>query len=179
MDDCRLWKLHLWSIVTALAEIRILIDSAGNETWYFGDLFGVVTEDEREASGEGGGRLQCWEMEFRNVIAICKPESASDLVGCGSFAQFSDILVEGRRKGAFQELHIRKDECLFQVKAYSYDVCSILNGEFPAFLLRKLLVVEELLVICQHDDKRNIEDILEVSDYLVSFESANVPSIHT
>lgn len=48
MDYCRFLQVEPWSVVTALAEIRVLVNGTRNETGNFGNGFGVRAENEGE-----------------------------------------------------------------------------------------------------------------------------------
>lgn len=61
---------HLMSVVTALAEVRILINSTGNQTGNFCNLFSVSTEDKWKGCGERGRGLHGWEGKFGDIVAV-------------------------------------------------------------------------------------------------------------
>ena len=52
MDESGLLVLHLLGVLAALPEVRVLVDGAGDQTWYGGGLFWVRPEDVGEACGE-------------------------------------------------------------------------------------------------------------------------------
>ena len=76
MDDSRLDETHFWCIVTTLPKIRILIDSARDQTRDFGDLFEIGPEDKRKACGECRSRLHGWESKLGDVITASLSHSA-------------------------------------------------------------------------------------------------------
>lgn len=55
MDDGRFHQANARSNVTALAEVRVLIDGTGNQARDLGNFLGIVAEDKGEACGKGGG----------------------------------------------------------------------------------------------------------------------------
>lgn len=76
MDDGRFDVAHARRDVAALAEVRVLVDGAGDEAGDFGHFFGIGAEDEGEACGEGGGGLHGREGEFGNVVAAHSQSSS-------------------------------------------------------------------------------------------------------
>ena len=68
MYECRFDIAELPCVVAALAEIRVLVYSAGNETGDLGNTLLVGAEDEGKGSGEGGGGLHGWEGKLSNVV---------------------------------------------------------------------------------------------------------------
>ena len=52
MDNCWFDEVESWSIITALAEVGVLIYCAGYKAWDLGDGFGIGAEDEGEGCGE-------------------------------------------------------------------------------------------------------------------------------
>ena len=56
---------------------------------------------------------------------------------------------------------IAKQKGLLDIKAKRNDIASIFHGEIQRGLESKLLIEEGLLVIRQHEHKRNIEDLLQ------------------
>lgn len=69
MDDGGLQIAHFGRIVSALAEIRVLIYGAWDKTRDFGNLFCLCAEDERKTGGESSRRLHGWKVEFSDVVA--------------------------------------------------------------------------------------------------------------
>ena len=69
MYECRLDISEGPGMVTALAEIRVLIYGAGDQAGYFGGFFGVRAYVDGEGGGECGGGLHSWKEEFGDVVA--------------------------------------------------------------------------------------------------------------
>lgn len=57
-------------------------------------------------------------------------------------------------------LQVAEDEGFFDIKAYAYDILTILTRKTKNLFDRKVVFEEEFLIIRQHDNKRNIENIL-------------------
>ena len=76
-------------VISALTEIGVLIDGAGDQTGDFGGNFGVETEDEGEGGSEGRGGLHGWEEEFGNVVAMGRKRWVNS---------FEVMIVDGEEK---------------------------------------------------------------------------------
>ena len=152
MDDCGLDVPDARGVVAALAEIRVLIDSAGDQTGDLCDFLWIGAEDEGEAGGEGGCGLRCWEGELGDVVCVVEAKGSLDLIICGTLAHFADVGVESGGEAGVDELGIGEDEGFLGVEADGDNVEGVLHGEAVGFFLGELGGVEEFFVIGKHDD---------------------------
>ena len=163
MDDCWLDVPDARGVVAALAEIGVLVDGAGDQTWDLCDFLWVGAEDEGEGCGEGGCGLHRRECEFGDVVGVVEAKGSFDLVVCGALAHFADVGVEGSGEAGVDELGVGEDEGFLGVEADGDDVEGVLHGEAVGFFLGELGGVEEFFVIGEHYDQGDVEDFLEVS----------------
>lgn len=112
MNQCRLLVLHLLGMLTALAEVWVLVDGARNQAGDGGDLLSVGTEDMRETGCESGGGLGCTEVKLANVVAVVESKGSPDLVDGDSFGHSAHVLVESTA----DKVEIAKDERLLHIE---------------------------------------------------------------
>lgn len=93
-------------------------------------------------------------------IPISEPKRAFDLIIGGTLSQFSNIGIERSRVPTIYEIRVGKYKGLLGVKSYSNDIHGILKGKAVGIFKRKLLRMEEFLVIGQHDNQWNVKHIL-------------------
>lgn len=104
----------------------------------------------------------CSHLQIASGEPVIEAKGTFDLIDSRSLAQFSNIVVECRSEPTVYEFRIGKNESLLHVKAYSYDVHSVLYREFVDVFQGQFRAVVELLIVRQHYDEWNIEDILEI-----------------
>ena len=126
MDEGRFEVGEARGVVTALAEVRVLVDGAGDQAGDFGCEFGIGAEDEGEGGREGGGGLHGWEGEFGDVVGVGEAECALYLVVCGAFAHFANVSVESGAGAIVYEVGVDEEEGFGGVEADGYDVHCIL-----------------------------------------------------
>jgi hypothetical protein len=90
-------------------------------------------------------------------LRIGETEGALGLVGGDATGDLNNVLVES----STHEVKVREDESLLHVKSDSDNVGGVLAGEFLDIGNGELRTEEEFLVVSQHDDKGDIEDILK------------------
>lgn len=91
---------------------------------------------------------------------ISETKRAFDLIIGGTLSQFSNIGVERSSVPTIYKIRVGKYKSLLGVKSYSNDVHGILKGKAVGIFKRKLLRMEEFLVIGQHDHQWNVKHIL-------------------
>lgn len=106
-----------------------------------------------------GNFVSSWASPYKNSVYVrsVKAKSTSDLVRRYSPCEFNRVLV----KVAAHVLEIGVDESLLDVESHGNNILCILFGKLHSLFNSKLVLEKELLVIRQHDDQRNIEDVLE------------------
>lgn len=75
MQQCWLVVAEFGSNVSCHAEVRVLINSARNQTRQFS-----VAKDERETGGERRRSLYCRETDLADAVAVAETEDALYLV---------------------------------------------------------------------------------------------------
>lgn len=157
VDECRLGVLQAGSNIAGETEVRILVDGAGDQARNFPVVGRVVSKDVRERVGEGGGSLNRRKVHLANVVAVVKAEGGFTLVDGDVAGNADDVLVEF----SSNVLEIAEDEGLLDVEADRDDVLGVVLAEADNILDCELILEEELFVVRQHDDKRDVKDILQ------------------
>lgn len=157
MEQCGLGVLELGRDVAGEAEVRILVDRAGDEAWDVGGS----TEDVGEGVGERGCGLDGGEVDLAYIVAdiyrvgflrastshdnlrVVETKCSLCLVDGNLAGDLGDILVEGTANVVI----IAENESLLDVEADGYDVTGISSCELVRLLRLELVLEQELLVI--------------------------------
>mmetsp|Transcript_39060 Transcript_39060/g.28879 ORF Transcript_39060/g.28879 Transcript_39060/m.28879 type:complete len:239 (-) Transcript_39060:253-969(-) len=157
VEACRLLVLEPRRSIPRHPEVRVLVDGAGDE----GAHVFAVTEDVRECVAESRYRLNRRIGVFSNIIRVVEPEYSLYLVQSYQLLHTNHVSVH-----MLHVLSIHKDKRLLSIKSKCYYFSDILLGHFLSLFESLFRSVEELLVISDLDDYRNIEDSLQVlSEY--------------
>ena len=159
MDEGGFLVFHLLGVFAALAEIGVLVYGAGDEAGYRPRLERVVAENLRERSREAGGGLNGAEVEFADVVAVIEAERCPDGIDGDAFRHAADVLVEGTR----DIVEVGEDEGLGRIKADADDVFGVLGSKAFGVGDFDFGVVHVFLVVGEHDDEGNVENILQPS----------------
>ena len=108
MDAATLRKIQLLTNITRHTEIRVLIDSLGNETQY------VCTgaKEVRKRRGYSRNCLDRWIGNYPTIIGLAHPENTFQLVKGYVLLKLTDVGVHRSNV-----LSIKKDEGLLRIKA--------------------------------------------------------------
>ena len=93
-------------------------------------------------------------------IPVSKTKSAFDLINRCPLTEDPDVAVKCRSRSFIDEFGVDEDEGFFHVETNGNNVHGILDCEFVAFFEREFVRVEELFIICEHDDERHVKDLL-------------------
>lgn len=80
MDQSGLFIFQAGSDVAADAEVRVLVDGAGDQAGNLGDTLFVSAEDVREGGREGGGGLDGCEVDLADVGLVGEAEDRLALI---------------------------------------------------------------------------------------------------
>ena len=86
------------------------------------------------------------------ISPVYEAKCALDLADSRSLAHQPDVTVESSAKTSINKGRVDEDERLFDIETDGNDVCQVCKGEPVAIFKRQFGRVEELLVVCQHDD---------------------------
>jgi len=106
---------------------------------------------------------KCWnclnrrECVLSNRIRVSKTENTSHLVQCNAFLNFKNIWIQ-----VLNVIAIAKNKGLCWIETKCNNILYVGYTHFPYFIQFKLLLIQELLVICNLNDKRNIKHPLKI-----------------
>lgn len=161
--------------VSCHAEIGVLVNGAGNESGYRSCFLLIGTEDVGERRSPTGCALDTPEVWFRwlaliprssestertdpsNISRVVEAKNGTRLVERDVLGETDNIPVES----ASHKVEVGEDECLCRVESNGDNVLGVAAAVALNFLDGPFLGEQVLLVICQHDDKRYIEGVLE------------------
>ena len=137
-------------------EVGVLVDSSRDQARH-----GLaLAEDVRERGTEGRGSLDGREGELANIVRLVESKDSLDLVEVHVFLHAEHVGVQ-----VLDVLNVAENECLFRVKSKCNDVLDVVeahaNGAFGTIKV-ELRTVDKLLVICNLDDQRHVEGVLQV-----------------
>ena len=143
-----------WSHIPGHPEVRVLVDSTGDEAGH-GLL---VAKDEREGGGETRSRLDRREADLSNWTAVVKSENPLHLVVSHALLDLDNVLVEGR--ALTHEGEVGENESFLDVESKCNNILDILPGQAHRLLLLQVLP-QELLIVGHLDDQGHIKGLLQ------------------
>lgn len=106
--------------------------------------------------------ILCSHLQIASGEPVIEAKGTFNLIDGRSLAQFSNIIVKCRSEPTVDKFGIGEYESFLHVKAYSYDVHSVLDRELVNVFKRQSRGVVELLIVRQHYNEWNIKDILQI-----------------
>lgn len=173
MNQRRFGIFQAESNIASHTKIRILIDGAGNQSWYRGVSLLIWTEDMRERCCKRGSRLNGGEMDFANIVTtsrlayprryfgnhnipIIETEYSLALVGSHASTDPDHVLIEA----STHKFEIAEDKRFIWIESNGNDFLGVFFGKSNHIVNSQVGFEEEFLIIRQHDNQRNIKDIL-------------------
>lgn len=89
-------------------------------------------------------------------LHIGETESGFTLVCCDTPRDLDDVFIEG----SSHEIQVGKDKGLLYVKSNSNDIPGVISREALDICNSEVLFEQEFLIVCHHDDQRDVKDVL-------------------
>lgn len=177
VDQSGFLVLHLLCVLATLPEVRVLVDSARNQTGDRRNLLPVGTKNMRETGRKGSSRLSGAKMELPDIVAVIESKGPSYGVDCDPLGHPAHVFV----KSAADKVEIAEDECFLRVKSNRDNIQGIGLCISLGIIDLDLLRVHEFLwhvrtsssllhvrvggradlIVCQHNHQRTVKHILQ------------------
>jgi len=150
------------------AEVRVLVDGAGNEAL---DVLSAA-KDLREAGGEGGSSLNGRETVFSDMVRIRETEGTTGLVASNGSGDLGDGRIE-----VLDVVCVLENKSLRNIKTACNNILSILKTKTASFFKSQITLPVEFFIISELDHKRNVENTLQPLGELEWHQMAEMESI--
>ena len=119
----------------------------------------VGKQNAREGGRKTPSRLRGAAVEHADVVVVGESERLLDAADGDVASNGNDVLVEGPAN----VIHVGEHERLGEIKAKGQNVGGVCNVVLANILDEEVLVVENLHVICEHEDEFGPESLLKPS----------------